>query len=223
LHACLSVFFSPACLPALPVPACLPTAYLPTKQYDLIYEEHEWTSMWVINWLPGVASLPLSMLVLFSETVKLRRLKKKNLTEFYILIAALICILYALFDSLPSLVLGSDMRCDGIDVYTAFKTNGHPAQKLAQLKANLMQSLMFTVVFTLWKVRQQLKASKTMSKYTPSAANKLSAVFFIVLLPVWMAWLCYAGAADPKFENGSQYRVDHGGQVKQNSLAIPNE
>jgi hypothetical protein len=179
--------------------------------------------MWVLNWLPGFASLPLSMLVLISETVKLRRLKKKNLTEFYVLIAAVICILYALFDSIPSLVLGADMRCDGIDFYTFYKTNGHPAQKLAQIKPNLMQSLMFTVVFTLWKVRQQLKASKSMSKYTPSVANKLSAVFCIVLLPLCMAVLCYAGASDTKWDNSAQYRLDRGGSVINKDLVIPNK
>jgi hypothetical protein len=179
--------------------------------------------MWILNWLPGVASLPLSLLVVFSEYVKLKRMKKKNATEFYILIAASICVLYALLDSLPSMILGTDMRCDGIEFYSVYKTNGHRAQKVAQLKVNLMQSLMFTVVFTLWKVRQQLKASKSMSKYTPSAGNKLCALFFIVLLPISTAVLCYAYETDAKYELGTRYRTDHGGPVKINTLATANK
>ncbi len=169
--------------------------------YQHIYDEAEYSSMWTLNWLPGVVALPLAALVLYSEAAKLARQKRKNVTDYYILFAAALCIVHVVVDSLPSLVLGSDLRCDGIDTMIAYRNGkGHAMQLVGQLKVNVMQSLMFVVAFTLWKVRQQLVASKSMSKYNPSAAIRALAVLCIFVVPALSALLCYALSADYRYE-----------------------
>ncbi len=184
--------------------------------------------MWLLNWVPGLLSLPLTLLVVYSEVGRIKRIKSRdrNLTEFYLIIAASLCILHVLVDSIPSMILGSDMRCGGggRDVFSSYvKPNGHPMQSVAAVKVNIMQSLMFTVAFMLWKVRQQLAASKRMAKYTPSRGIRLCYVLCAFLIPLLSLLLCLALQADVLYEQNNTYRSMHGGPILYESLSIPND
>lgn len=182
--------------------------------------------MWLLNWVPGLLSLPLTLLVVYSEVGRIKsvRSRDRNLTEFYIIIAAGLCILHVLVDSIPSMILGSDMRCGGRDIFSAYvMPDGHAMQSVAAIKVNIMQSLMFTVAFMLWKVRQQLAASKKMSKYSPSRGIRLCYVLCAFLVPLLSLLLCLALRADIQYEQNTSWRTMHGGQITYESLSVPND
>ena len=184
--------------------------------------------MWALNWVPGLLSFPLTLLVVFSEAGRIKRVKARdrNVTEYYIITAACLCVLHVLVDSIPSMVLGSDMRCGGggRDVFSAYvKPEGHTMQKVAAVKVNIMQALMFTVAFMLWKVRQQLSASKRMAKYTPSRGIRLCYVLCAVVVPLLSLVLSVALRSDVRYEQNSQWRSQHGGAILYESLSIPND
>ncbi len=196
-------------------------------QFPLIYTDNEWTSMWLLNWLPGVLSLPLSLLVVYSEVGRIKRVKQKdrNVTEYYLFIAAGLCVLHVIVDSIPSMILGSDMRCGANrDIFFhSVYPEGSSMQQVAAIKVNIMQALMITVAFMLWKVRQQLKASKKMSKYSPSRTIRFGYVFCAILVPIISLLLCRALRADFRYEQNTAFRSQNGGQIVYDSLTVPND
>ncbi len=184
----------------------------------------EYTTQWLLVWVPGIVALPFVLVIVFSETVKLAGMKKKNITDRYLQLAGLFCLAHILTDSIPSMVLRNDMRCDGHDTYSQqLNMHGSKAQYVGRIKPNLLQALMFTVVLTLYKVRCQLQASIKMQKYTPGPALKSMTLLLVFLVP----GACYAAnlliTNNPWADTSSNYRQANNMPFVFPSLYIPND
>ncbi len=192
--------------------------------YPLLFSDNEYTAQWSLVWVPGVLALPFVLLIIVSENAKLAGMKKKNITDYYMQLAAVFCLLHIVTDSIPSMVLRNDMRCDGHDSFSIqLNLDGSTAQYVGRVKPNLLQALMFTVVLTLYKVRCQLKASLKMQKYTPGIALKTVTVLLIFVVPL----VCYAAnlsfSGNDWAATSSNYRAANNYPFVYASLYIPND
>ena len=192
--------------------------------YPLLYSDAQYTMQWALVWVPGVLALPIVLLIIVSENAKLAGMKRKNITDRYMQLAAVFCLLHILTDSIPSMVLRNDMRCDGQDSYSQqLNLYGSKAQYVGRVKPNLLQALMFTVVLTLYKVRCQLKASLKMQRYTPGCGLKTATWLLIFVVPL----TCYVAnlviTSNPWVDTSSNYRKANGYPLVYASLYIPND
>ncbi len=173
----------------------------------IMYTADEQLAMWLAVWLPGWVGLPLNALVVLSELAKLKRMKRKDATDYLILHAGIIGIMLWALDAAPSLMLGSDMRCAGWDTFSNFKNlKGSPFCQVGKLRVFALQALSWCVVANLYKVYRQLTASIKMSKYAPSAGARYGLTALIWLVPAAFAVLALATEGDPRVHGTPTYR-----------------
>jgi hypothetical protein len=172
---------------------CVQVCEWPCPYPSVMYSDGEQEAQWLIQFVPGFLALPLNVLVIVSEIAKLRAMKKKDLTDRVVLFSACLSLLLFFTDSAPSLALRADNHCNGYKT-EGLLTNmlGHPSCGWRELRVHIQQALMFTVVCNLYKVRRQLKASRRMSKYTPSSCEKAAVLMLIFGLPGLLALFAMA-------------------------------
>jgi len=203
------------CFSSCFMPCPLPTAYTDT----------EYTVMWVLNWLPGVLSFPLSLAVFVSEASKfiaIRR-RKRNIADVLILLSSMFCILLFALDAFPSMILREDMACAGYDHVSEYANlEGSAICTVGKIRPHVLQALLATVACTLHNVWQKLRASLAMSKYTVSPLSRFAFGLSIFGIPVVLAVLTFALEADLLFQFSTQYRRSKGGDLDVGFLYIPN-
>ncbi len=173
----------------------------------IFFTSGEQLAMWLAVWLPGWVGLPLNVLIMLSEVAKLKRMKKKDATDYLILFAGLIGVLLWALDAAPSLVQGSGMRCSGWDTFSDFKNlNGSPVCRVGKLRVFVLQALSWCVVANLYKVYRQLSASRKMSKYSPGPGARYGLPALVWLVPSAFAAVALATEANPRVHAGTVYR-----------------
>ncbi len=178
--------------------------------YPLAFTEGEKKAQWVSQWLPGVVSIIFNGLVFFTETVKLRKMKKPGMSDRLIQISAGVALLLAFSDSVPSMFLSHDIRCDGLEVFDQWENiDGHDWCQFGQYRHWILISLMATVMINLYKVQGQLQAAITMKKSKTSTREKIGFIVAIFIIPALLALI--AGATKPLVikHASNTYRLYH--------------
>lgn len=192
---------------------CFSTCELPCP-YPYMYEDNEMDQMWAAVWVPGFIAFWLNSLVLVTEALKISKMKKKqrNVSEYLVFAAAFCGLLIASMESLPSMFLKEDMRCNGDGTYSVYggNANGNDFCFLGQFRHFVLVALMATVCCSLWKVRKQLIAARTMKKYSPTTAEQSMWVASFVFLPMLLALLAAVTKPDFIYHASSSYRVIYG-------------
>ncbi|GBG29909.1 Hypothetical Protein FCC1311_061292 [Hondaea fermentalgiana] len=202
--------------------ACISTCDIACP-LPFIYDDVHYTFMWVMTWLPGFISFPLSVLIVVSEFKRVSKLKRRDITDRVVTFSGVICISLFFLDALPSAILAEDLRCNGYKTLN-FRTNtyAHDFCEIGKIKPHLLQALLICVAITLYKVLRQLKASQNMSRYVPSKGFKILVPVLIVGVPLMLSIGTFAMEADQLYMTSYNYRLNEGGAAFEAMMFYPN-
>lgn len=188
---------------------CISSCSMPCP-HPIAFTEDERDSQWLSQWVPGVISIPFNFLVFSTETLKLSKMKKVGLSDRLVQFSAGIALLLAFLDSVPSMFLKQDIRCDGLDVFQPYRNiDGHAWCQIGQYKGWLLIALMATVMVNLYKVDRQLQAAISMKKYSTSKAEKIAFITVIFAIPAVLALIAGATKPDLLKHASPTYRMYH--------------
>jgi len=185
------------------------------------FTKGEFQTVWVMNWLPGVFSLPLSAYVWYHERKRMnyhqsRGMQGERIGSFldrFIEIIAACSLLFVLVDSLPSMILREKMRCGAkTDLALYSNLNGSAWCKFGKIKPHILQSLMGAVVCSLFRMRNHLRLAIENKPFKKSKGTKLAAGLCIFGLPVICTIYTFTFESDQLFEASISYRDSQGGE-----------
>lgn len=191
----------------------------------LVFTEAEFTWIWVATWLPGLLSMPLNVVILAVECMRLRSMKKSsNIGDYLIAIAASFSLLLFFMDALPAMILREDMRCAGHDNFApSLNVDGLPFCTFGMLRVHVVQALIITLFFALVKIYGAISAAVNMRVYAGvSTKFRVLAVVGIVVVPSTFAALTLTHQSDQLFELHTFYRLSKGGPVSGEYMHLPN-
>lgn len=182
--------------------------------YPLVFTDSENVLQNAAFFVPGVIAFFLNAIVFASETSKLQKqrkqTKKVTFSDRLVQSSASLALLLFFMETLPSLVFGSDVLCDGLEFQSInLNMDGHGWCTFGQLRHWVLIGLMATVACNLYKVSRQLGAAASMKKYNPSIVEKSFWVFFIFVLPAILAVIALLTRPNPRMHQSLAYRSGH--------------
>lgn len=211
---------------ALDCTRCLDICELPCPT-PLMYSDAQLTWQWVLQWVPGVLGLPLNVVVVLGENARLFRRRashaRRNINDCLVLLLGIFSIVIALIDSIPSLVLRSDMRCAGHPTFSGFaNVDGSKFCRFGLVRVHILQAQTFALMCLLLHTRAKLLASMSMTRFQPFRHAQKRTFLLVFVVPAVLAVFSYALEADQLFESSSAYRVANGGPFIARYMHVPN-
>lgn len=188
--------------------------------YPLLYDDGVYTVLWLSTWLPGLVALPLNVIVLVGEWVKLK--KSRDITDRNVLFASVFSITLFFIDTLPAMAI-KNIRCGGHPTLSDYANVYGPAFcKLGLLKVNVLQALMFASTCSLYKVRKQIAAAGAMSTYEAGHSAQLANLGLVFVAPCILAVTSLFMQTDQLYEASTRYRLSVGGPFNGEFLYVGN-
>ncbi len=158
-----------------------------------VYSKDTWMWIWLCRWVPGIVGIIMLVPVMYSELKKVLKAKARGRggkkqssgANVYVLITAVLGLIFSTLDAIPSLFIAEDLMCDGESVlYEDVNGMGNPICEVLRFNVHIQLAMLGAVTITLYELWRKLGAASKMKSYKSSAALKVAAVVVIGVIPM---------------------------------------